>query len=47
MCELYKETYHPYNLLSDHTLRTCNIKTAPDGTETVSFTGLKIWSHVL
>ena len=46
MCELFKETDHPYNLLSYHTLRAFNVKTAPDGTGTLSFREPKIWSHV-
>ena len=46
MCELFKETEHLYNLQTDHTLRTCNVKIARDGAETLSFMDPKIWSHV-
>ena len=46
MCELLKDTEHPSNLRIDHTLRTFNVRTAPDGTKTLPFMDPKIWSHV-
>ena len=46
MCELFNEANAPYNLSQDVSFRSCNVKTALYGTETLSYLGPKIWNLI-
>ena len=44
MSDIFSESTNPHNLRSKATLKTSNVKSVHNGTETVSFRGPEIWS---